>query len=297
LQSSNFDFNLAKTDGSDLRFSKTNGVSLPFEIEQWDAVNREAEIWVKVDTIYGNDSTHSIAMYWGNSNATDNSNSSNVFDTADNVTAVWHLNKNCNDATIDKHDGLENSARDTSGLIGHCKKFNGSDSIKVAGLLGSPTSITLSAWAQLDSTPASGNEIISIGDVALIREDYTLDSLGTDAIIHLSDNTVFYNVPSGKFLKKTGWHFIAFTLDQNTFTQTLYIDGEKAGTRTDLNTPLNYNGMGQNTYIGKHGNGKNDFGFIGRIDEVRVYRAAMSPDYIKLSFMNQKANEALIVFK
>jgi hypothetical protein len=298
LRENNFDFSLAKRDGSDLRFSKENGISLPYEIERWDSSSHEAEVWVKVDTVFGNCSTQFINLFYGNPKAADSSNGLIVFDTTDNIVSVWHLNKSCDDATNDKHDGIASSATDTVGLIGNCKKFNGSDSIMIPGLLDSPSSITLSAWAQLDSTPPDGgSEIISIGDAALIRMDQMLNNNGTDGIIHLSNNTIFYNVNSGNFLKRTGWHLITFTVDPDAFSSTLYIDGIQVGFRNDLNKPIDYSGVGKNTYIGKHGNGKTEFNFSGRIDEVRVYRKAIASDYIKLSYMNQKADDSFISFK
>jgi hypothetical protein len=37
--------------------------------------------------------------------------------------------------------------------------------------------------------------------------------------------------------------------------------------------------------------------FKGKIDEVRVSSAALSPDWIKLCYINQKENDALVSFK
>lgn len=306
LNSDNFDFLQAKSNGEDIRFTKSDNTFLPYEIERWDAINKRAEIWVKVDTVAGNDSTQSITMYWGNSTVSDSSNSNAVFDTSNSVTAVWHLNQNCTDATGNRHNGIASSATDTSGIIGFCKKFNGTDSIQIAGLLSEPSSITLSAWAQLDSiTPLMfhGSEVISIGDAVLIRMDYNnTNSLGTGGAIHASNDTTYSHFGSGQFLKQSGWHFITFTLDETSLSPVLYIDGLKVdGLKTTAGTvlkmPINYGGVGQNTYIGKHGNGKTGYGFTGRIDEVRVYRAALSANYIKLSFMNQKDNDELVFFK
>jgi hypothetical protein len=298
LSSVNFDFSQTKADGSDLRVSKSNGTPLPFEIEQWDAVHNRAAIWVKVDTIYTGNDSQSVTLYWGNSDAPRCSSDSSVFDTTDNVVSAWHLNNGCKDATGNRHDATVVSAADTSGIIGGCKTFNGSDSIRIPGLLGSPASVSISAWAQLDSTDSiGGGEIISIGDAAMIRMDYTHDSSGTSGITHISNGTKFNEICSGNFLKNTGWHFIAFTFDPMFFRYTLYIDGIKASTHTETNLTLNYSGVGGNTIIGKHGNGKTGYGFYGRIDEVRVYREAMSADYIKLCYMNQKENDCLLTFK
>jgi hypothetical protein len=293
----NFIFSQAQTNGEDVRFLSDKKM-LPYEIERWDPAGGQAEVWVLVDTVYGNNSTQFITMLWGNMNAKGNANGAAVFDTADGYAAVWHLNQSCNDATSNKHSGIESSASDATGIIGSCKKFNGSDSIKIAGLLGSPSNITLSAWAQLDTTlPGGGGEILSIGDAALIRMDYALGGLGTIGSIHLPGDSVFYNVISGQFLKQTGWHLITFTIDESTFNSTLYIDGIKAGSRTSLPTPPDYTGVGRNTYIGKHGNGKTNFNFIGRIDEVRVCRAALPEERIKLEYMNQKPDDALLLFR
>ena len=158
--------------------------------------------------------------------------------------------------------------------------------------------MTLSAWAQLDSTQAArGGEILSIGDAALIRMDYALSGMGTMGSVHLIGDSAFLNVPSGQFLKQTGWHLITFTVDQGNFMQALYIDGTNVSSGTAMNAMINYTGVGQNTYIGKHGNGKTSFNFSGRIDEVRAYRTAVSADYIKLCYMNQKADNALVFFK
>jgi hypothetical protein len=294
----NFTFSQARKNGEDMRFLAPDKRVLPYEIERWDSAGGRAELWVRLDTVFGNNNTQYITMQWGNGKAHGTTNGAAVFDTADGFTAVWHLNRNCNDAGYNKHNGIANSANDTIGTIGFCKKFRGSDSIEMAGLLGSPSSTTLSAWAQLDSTPADGgSEILSIGDAALIRMDYALDSVGTIGSIHLSGTSIFNNATSGQFLKQTGWHLVTFTVDHSTYTQTLYIDGTNVCSVTKLNAVINYSSVGQNTYIGKHANGKAGFDFSGRIDEVRVYRAPVSADYIKLCYMNQKAQDALIIFK
>jgi hypothetical protein len=298
LTESIIDFSAAAPGGADLRFTKADSTPLPFEIAQWDGAGKRAEVWVNVDTVRGNDSAQYVVMYYGNASASNASKSSAVFDTGSGFIAVWHLDGACLDASGNNHDGINYGALDTTGIIGLSKKFSGKDSIKIAGLLGTPATVTLSAWAQLDSTPpGGGGEIVSIGDAALIRTDYALGGLGAIGSIHMSDDSVFYNVSSGQFLKQTGWHFMTFTVDRSTNSSTLYIDGKKVGFRTDLTAPINYSGVGQNTYIGKHGNGKTNFNFSGRIDEARVYRAPMSADYIKLCYMNQKADDALVMFR
>ena len=57
LNSGNFDFSHAHTTGADIRFTKSDNTFLPYEIERWDPVTELAEVWVKVDTVYGNDNS------------------------------------------------------------------------------------------------------------------------------------------------------------------------------------------------------------------------------------------------
>jgi Sialidase, N-terminal domain. len=239
-------------------------------------------------------------MYWGNANAPGVSNGAAVFDTADGFAAVWHFNNNCGDATANNYAGTNFGAIDTEGIIGNSKKFNGADSIRIVGLLGSPASVSLSAWAQLDSSSSYGGaEIVSLGDVAAIRMDDYRPNYGTMGTVHVSttnNDTIFNDITSGGLdLAKTGWHYVAMTIDDANRLQSLYIDGTRYN-QISNNALVNYSGVGINTLIGKHGNGKNNYNFIGSIDEVRVNKTVLSADWIRLCYMNQKASDMLVRF-
>ena len=297
LHAENFDFSQCREDGGDIRFVNKHGTPLPCEIEHWDAGERRAAIWVNVDTVSGNDSTQWITLYWGNPGAAGTSDGAAVFDTADGYSGVWHLDMGCNDATANGHHGVSCSASDTTGAIGGGKSFSGTDSIVIPGLLGAPVNITLSAWARLDSAPPDGGgEILSVGDAVLIRMDYTDNGIGTGGAIHKTD-TVFNHTASGRFLEQTGWHLVTFTYDESAYASTLYIDGVAASSRTDPGIPIDYSNVGSTTCIGIHGNGKTRFNFTGRIDEVRVYRTAVSADFIRLCHMNQGEADRLVKFR
>jgi hypothetical protein len=299
LTKNNFNFSEAQANGSDIRFIKPDNTVLPYEIERWDAANGKAEIWVKVDTIYGNGTVNSFNMYWGNASAPSASSGATVFDTTAGFAAVLHLTTNCKDATINNNSGTNYGALDTEGIIGNSKKFNGSDSIQIAGLLGSPANLSLSAWAELDLRGLSGAEVISIGDAAEIRMDDSRPGFGTEGCYHLSTtlgDTIFSSVIYGKNLAKTGWHHIAYIVDDVSRKQMLYIDGTLVNRITDT-TGIDYSGVGANILIGKHGNGKNNYNFAGKIDEVRVNKNVLSGDWIKLCYMNQKPQDQLVTFK
>ncbi len=54
LNANNFNFSEAQSDGRDIRFSTVTGAPLFYQIEQWDALNSQAAVWVKIPAITGN---------------------------------------------------------------------------------------------------------------------------------------------------------------------------------------------------------------------------------------------------
>jgi len=92
LNTNNFDFNQAKADGADIRFSgEKDGQPLPHQIEGWVRTNQTALVWVKVPMVRGNSTNQTILMHWGNENANDVSDSKAVFDSREGWAGVWHL--------------------------------------------------------------------------------------------------------------------------------------------------------------------------------------------------------------
>jgi len=82
LDSSSFDFSNARSDGSDLRVTDSDGVtSLPLWIEAWDAVGETASVWTKVPTIPVAGTT--IYLYYGNPAATSTSSGTLTFEAYD----------------------------------------------------------------------------------------------------------------------------------------------------------------------------------------------------------------------
>lgn len=78
LNSSNFNFSKAKSDGSDIRFSEENR-TLNYWIETWNPENEEALIWVKLPSLSANQTTK-ILMRYGNPGAEAVSSGENTFD-------------------------------------------------------------------------------------------------------------------------------------------------------------------------------------------------------------------------
>ncbi len=79
LNSTNFNFSHAKSDGSDIRFALANGTTVPYWIEKWDYTNQQAVVWIKVPEIPSNGQTV-VYMYYGNGAAASESNGDAVFE-------------------------------------------------------------------------------------------------------------------------------------------------------------------------------------------------------------------------
>ena len=82
LNSSNFNFSEAKSDGSDIRFSSGDR-TLNYWIETWDPENEEALIWVRLPSLPAN-RTGKILMRYGNPVAEAMSSGEKTFDFFDN---------------------------------------------------------------------------------------------------------------------------------------------------------------------------------------------------------------------
>ncbi|RLG66798.1 hypothetical protein DRN89_00090, partial [archaeon] len=110
LNSTNFDFSHAQTNGEDIRFADTDGNLLSYWIEEWDSVNKKAKVWVKVPSIPANSSVE-IWMYYGNPKLTSASDGEATFDFFDDfiegdiVTTLQKIYSCENGAYGDNEDG------------------------------------------------------------------------------------------------------------------------------------------------------------------------------------------------
>ena len=302
LNTRNFNFSQAENDGKDIRFVTTLGRLLAYEIERWDSENKRAEIWVKVDTIFGNNSSQAITMYWGNPDAIDKSNSNMVFDTAAGFQGVWHMSQAGNttafDATANHFDGTpcnmnENSSVD--GMAGLAQRFDGDSSyFTLSGTADSKLNFpqngtyALSAWVYTEVIDSTGHYIISKGD-----RSYNLNLSGFDLweIYDIVDGSGLQSIYTEPALKE--WKYL--TGVRNGEEMRLYVDG----VCMDSNLVIKIGVVRNDAYdvqIGKRA--ESDYGYWnGMLDEVCIMSIAPGPDWIKLCYMNQRKDDKLVIFE
>lgn len=316
LTAGSFDFTQAESYGADLRFAKPDGTALPHQIERWDVTAGSAAVWVLVDTVYGNRGDQYVTMHWGNPNASTNSGSTAVFDTANGFAGVWHLGEDAagrsgdaiyRDATAHGNHGLDSVLVDgKDGLIGHGQQFVDSDrpdSLN-AVVIKDPANASLDfagdfsvgCWFKTDRPGKTGfvpklvaKEDSAIASVAL----YLGHDTATGWHVKLKDwPATDHRLPGARdtavIIDDGQWH-LAVGCRRDAVLE-LYIDGVlRATAAANAGAVVN----GGDLYIGRTGYQR----YNGSIDEVRIERVARSAAWVRLSFETQRPDQATVTIE
>ena len=303
LDKTNFDFSVVNNTGSPVGFKKSDGALLPFEIERWDSGSGQAEIWVLVDTIFGNDSTHSIIMSWDANGPAPQSNGPAVFDTSNGFVGVWHMNENpgagansIKDRTVNSFNATPNGAINAitatvDGAIGKALNFNGTNGYCDAGTVNLAASYSVGLWVK----PSALNSY-----QRFICKDlgYTLwfDSDRNGARMEHYGATAWRGIPQNGGVVQpmiTGtWYYLTGTYDGNNIR--LYANGALKTTTGVIGTNPQMNTG--SLMFGKASFNSTDF-VNGTMDEIRIEKNARSADWIKLCYENQRPGSTFIVIK
>lgn len=312
LTKDNFNFAESKNDGSDIRFAKSDSLWLSYEIERWDSANGQAEVWVQVDTVRGNNTTQHINMLWGNPDVASVSNGTAVFDTAKGFQGVWHLDEpgvsTAYDATCNHFDGIPTgmtAASSVTGTIGIGRAFDGKTSaLTLAGTANGKLNFsehdtyTISAWVYAETLDSVNRAIVSKSDNQYSLQLVTNDSTTTpDHIWEFSeyqDKTCWELVQIRAFA--SSWKYLTGVRtgkEMRLFLDGICVDSVPYDDVYDVQPPRVTN---LDVTIGAQPDQKSKC-FYGTIDEVRIASVARSADWIMLCYMNQRAADVLVVFK
>lgn len=171
--------------------------------------------------------------------------------------------------------------------MGTAVDFNGSNYVQVAGLFGSPSSVSLAAWAKLDASDTNSAEIVSLGDHVSLRLK------NNSAELYYYNGSTWVGTAVNRVIAQTGWHHYAAVFDE-TGTYKLYIDGNEAASGA-LSGSIPYAGLGANTRIGSHGNGQTTYDFDGRIDDVRIFKRPLTADEVYQLYRGTRINGVKIL--
>jgi hypothetical protein len=289
-------FAAAKTDGADLRFSKTNGTRLPHQIEFWNAASRSAAIWVKADTVLGNTAMQVVRMHWGKADAADSSKGSSVFSTANGFVGVWHM-----DGAADVADATGSGLTAvgpggsipgavTAGVAGAARSFDGASqyfNVTHDERLNVTAAITMSLWVNPSNWNGSTRLLQKSGASENNAGQYGMRDDSQNQLA-LNINGIHTNTGSLAPVPTTGeWHLIHGTFDGSTVVQ--YQDGVAVATGSTAGPIATGTGDLQ---IARRPDGT---GYLtGMMDEVRIHGVARSADWARLEFENQKSGQTLL---
>jgi len=274
-----FDFKQAKADGADVRFSTSAGAPLPYQIEEWDAANGSASIWVRIPRITGN-ARQALRMHWGKADAVSESSGKAVFNESNGYLSVWHLGDTVQDE-VGTLESKETGTSLTNGIVGKARHFPGKAGIfggdKIPNYPAGASPHSSEVWFR-SRTPNStlvawGNEQAQGKVVMQFRSPP-----------HINMDCYFSggNVASGSRLPLGEWTHVVHTYQQG--ESALYINGKLDGSNTKNGGPLAIKTPARLWIGGWY----NNYTFVGDMDEVRISKVTRSADWVRLQFENQK---------
>ena len=291
LNSTNFDFSHAQTNGEDIRFADTDGNLLSYWIEEWDSVNKKAKIWVKVPSIPA-DSSIEIFMYYGNPEITSASDASATFiRVIDGLVASWHFDEGAGTTAYDSsgndNDGTIYGATWADGKFKKALNFDGSDDYVTIPHDASfdVDKVTITAWFKADALGYNWRKIVCHPYYDDQWSDpYSVYALGIDnankILGEISIGTS--NVKVGGSVLNTGlWYFAAMTFDGEFLK--IYLNSVE---EDSLSVSGSLNHRSTKVHIAKAYDAANTELFDGIIDEVCIFNRALTQEEISDLYNN-----------
>jgi len=214
---------------------------------------------------------------------------------ADPLVAWWPLDVDGADASGNGFDGVilgtVVACPGANGATGGSLEFDGASRIDVpfdADL--NPRDFTVTLWANASTTDNFASPITSRDDVngGASTHGYILynDSGGNWNFWTGDGNSGWDTMPGDAVIVDT-WTHVAMTFESGTGTKTLYVDGVQSATET---APDQYSRNGTVEMEALHiGSGQDDgenFRFFGKIDDIGLFRTALSVDDINAIMTN-----------
>jgi hypothetical protein len=320
LDKGNFTFDQAAASGQDFRFADREGRNLPYEIASWEVASGQprADIWVRIDSLATDDDSAGIWMFWGNASATAVSDGSKVFSSGSGFGSVLHLSEQAKGVSGEFKDAMGRFAgtggtgdgkaltNRIDGVVGYGQDFlfSALDTIPILGDLLPKTQGTINLPPDFDPGRESwtfqawvqrfGNEngvIFQKGDDGTeTRERFQIRCLGGSGgriRIERAGQGVTTNLqlPIDKFAQLG----ISYTGSKATF----YLDGLPKDSLDWTQGPYS---QGRNVIGATYANGQ-EGGFNGAMDEIWFASIPRSPEWMRLSFENQKPGSTIVALR
>ena len=279
LDSSNFDFSKAKSDGSDIRFTDSAGNLLSFFREKHDSTNQVAIYHVKIPTVSSSTDT-TIYLYYGNSSATDGSSDFQTVFGDSGLVAYYPFDGNANDLSGNYNGTWSGTEQYDTGILGQAAKFDGNSYTQqpyISSFNGNVQWTFICVFKVNDLSHVG--EILWFGDngtggalsfnISGDISGYAVTRLVAGDIVNLTNNT-------------TDWVFS--TVVNTTNGVNFYKNGQLLHTDTSITVNLGNGATGDYFNFGSI-RGDSTYGYgIFLLDQVRVYNTALSSTQASLLY-------------
>ena len=279
-----FDFSQTKANGEDIRFATSTGTPLAYQIEEWDAANGTASIWVRIPTIKGN-ARQEIKLYWGKTDAASESSGSAVFNESNGYLSVWHMTDPVKD-DVGTLESKDTGTISSSGIIGKSRRFDVGKGIncgeKITTYPTGSTPHSSEAWFRAEKPNATvlawGNEA---GQGKVMMQYFSPPHIKMECYFSGAD------VRGSSALPTAQWIHVVHAFKNG--DSRVYVNGVLDGVSTSTGAPLAIKSPAR-MYIGGW---YDNYQYIGDIDEVRISKVTRSADWVKLQYENQKPLQTL----
>lgn len=281
LDSSNFHFEDAKPDGSDLRIvGADDKTPLAYHVESFDPKIGLAMVWVDLPDLPANGQAK-LFLYYGNKTAQGGASAPKTFDAT--YRAVFHFGGNTSDATANATPA-QGTVGYAAGAIGQAAKFTGtplSIAASPATAVNPAGGFTFETWAKPEAAgpaaaPQGGAAPAPAADATLYKAN--------GLVIGLAAGVPFVEI-GGKRAAATApiTDWAQLTVSADAKGATLYVNGASAAT---LVAPLP--ALTGAATIGE--------GFTGELDETRLSSTARDASWAQAAFASQGRGGKLVAF-
>jgi hypothetical protein len=287
----------ARADAQDMILTTTDGAMLDHEVVSYDGATGALEAWVRLPAVA---SSVDIELRYGGAPVTGDPAStwsSAVFSDA------WHLADtgaawtDSASARVVQASGGATAAVPATGVIGAGRAFDGEDDTATAGdpadggLDFGVGSFSVGLWVNVTQSEGPYDMVIDKGGDTNIP-GYCL-TLGTSNwLVELSDGP---SVPTARFGAETEllghWNHLVAVIDREAGELRAYVNSTLAAT-----TSIAMLGSLDTTNPFSIGSPTAAYLFKGVVDEVRVYKQALSASWIAAEYRNVTARSSFVVF-
>jgi LysM repeat protein len=275
---------VGKTDGTDIMFTASDGVSkLDHELDSYSASTGQVNAWVRLASLSATTDTV-IYVYYGNVYASDQQNKTGVWDNSYRL--VWHLG-----------NGTVLSGADSTNMGNNGVAYGNAGAGKIGGgaagmveavstaLPSGDETRTLECWFKITGNTGSDQAICGMGINSGQGTTFSFLYSASGSSIYLDASGATRSLP---FTNDSNWHHLAaaYTRGLGVQNAAVYLDGVltsttgQSGTLTTLSP----------TYVDVHhnpANPQNDM--TGVVDEFRVSNMARSAGWILTEYNNQNS--------